>query len=786
MSRDELLDRGRQHVNARADTWRYRLGFEFPVELRDPGARFRPRFFFAGRDIPAICDLLKKRLSQQAEKTLERSERICQHCFDLLGYQNLDYGASIDWHYDRVHGERAPRKPFYQIGYLDFAEVGDVKITWELNRHQHFVTLAKAYRLTGDEKFAKELFEQWKHWQAENPYPVGINWVSSLEVAFRSLSWLWVYFLLSDCPVEPQDFRADLLQALGTSGRHIERYLSTYFSPNTHLLGEGVALFFIGTLCPELEAAERWKKRGWGIVLQAAERQVGSDGLHFERSTYYHIYALDFFLHARILASLNGTAIPRKFDETLENMLYALCLLGRAGAPPRFGDDDGGRLFDGQRNRAGHLLDPLATGAVLFGRGDFKFLVGEVREETLWLLGLNGVAQFDGLTAAEPLPASAALESAGLYLMADRERAAQLVIDAGPQGAATAGHGHADALSVCVNSEGRNLLIDPGTYEYVGQGPERNDFRGTAAHNTLRVDGMDQADAKGPFAWGNLAKTKVELWITGEHFDLFAGHNEGYCRLAQPVIHRRWVFSLKSHFWLVRDLAEGAGRHQIDLYWHASPELLQCMDAARVLEFSDQQCGIALLTTPESGWTQEVLEKSCSPAYGCKQPCAVVHFGVAATLPTEFVSLLLPICRAAFHPGELLRIEGETDRASVRGYRYKSPDEDYCIFFAATGKSWSLGPWASDAEFVCLSRKPVGQRKLILCNGSYVAIGGRRVVSCTQAATRCEIVETNGQTEVFSSNNKLVVQHLSLDSITLSTEPMLMADRPPGSNRTYI
>jgi len=237
MSRDELLDRGRQHVNARADSLRYRLGFEFPFKLRDPGSRSRPRFFFASEDISGICNLLKHRLSRQAEDILERSERICQHRFDLLGYQNLDYGPSIDWHCDSVHDKRAPRKPFCQIRYLDFAEAGDVKITWELNRHQHFVTLAKAYRLTGDEKFAKELFQQWKHWQAENPYPVGINWVSSLEVAFRSLSWLWTYFLLGDCPVAPRNIRADWLRALATGGRHIERYLSTYFSPNTHLLG---------------------------------------------------------------------------------------------------------------------------------------------------------------------------------------------------------------------------------------------------------------------------------------------------------------------------------------------------------------------------------------------------------------------------------------------------------------------------------------------------------------------------------------------------------------------
>ncbi len=109
-------------------------------------------------------------------------------------------------------------------------------------------------------------------------------------------------------------FQNDLLRALALNGRHIERYLSTYFSPNTHLLGEAVALFLIGTLYPQLSSAEEWKKNGWRIIQEEAVRQVRPDGVYFEQSLYYHVYALDFFLHARLLASRNGMEIPSGFD----------------------------------------------------------------------------------------------------------------------------------------------------------------------------------------------------------------------------------------------------------------------------------------------------------------------------------------------------------------------------------------------------------------------------------------------------------------------------------------
>ena len=83
-------------------------------------------------------------------------------------------------------------------------------------------------------------------------------------------------------------------------------------------------------------------------------------------------------------------------------MLDFLATLAQGGIPPRLGDDDGGRLFDPLRNRAEHLLDPLATGAVLFQRPDWKTVAAGAREETLWLMGLQGLAQFDSL-AEEPL-----------------------------------------------------------------------------------------------------------------------------------------------------------------------------------------------------------------------------------------------------------------------------------------------------------------------------------------------------------------------------------------------
>ena len=740
MSRAELADRLRQQTTARLDFWSHKAGAGVKPRFRSLVAGAAPQFFFSPEQVPELCSRLRQLFPDTARQIIQRAERISEHRFDLLGHEALDYGAEIDWHSDRVHGKRAPLKPWFQINYLDFAEVGDSKVTWELNRHQHLVTLAKAYRLTGDQNFAAELFRQWEHWHAKNPYPIGINWASSLEVAFRSLSWIWVYFLLADSAALPMSFRRSWLRSLAISGRHIEKYLSTYFSPNTHLLGEAVALFFIGVLCPEISSAARWQKRGWEIIQQQAARQVRADGFHFEQSSYYHVYALDFFLHSAVLASLNHVPLPAEFDSAMRRMLEALATLARSGAVPRLGDDDGGRLFDPSRNRAAHLLDPLATGAVLYQRGDFKKIAGGPREETLWLLGEAGIEEFENLPEASPSQDSAAFPATGLYVMAGSNPQRQFVVDAGPQGADTAGHGHADALSLTASVSGQEVLIDPGTFEYVGVNSDRDRFRGTRAHNTLLIAGRDQADPKGPFGWQRLPKIQAEGWISGKTFDLFVGSHDGYARLAQPVFHRRFVFALKSGFCLVRDLALGQGEYDLDLAWHIAPHL-QAPDSGKDV-FVGDHAGLRFVTAEGHGWARAVEEFSHSPVYGQQEKHSALHFATKAKLPAEFVTLLVPFAGESHNEHSLTGVAAESspiDTSTVVAYRYRAAGQEHSVFFGQ-GEPWKLQDWSSDADFLYVRQAGSALAEIIACNASFVERDTRKLLTAQRPVLRCEII----------------------------------------------
>jgi Heparinase II/III-like protein/Heparinase II/III N-terminus len=774
MSGDELLTRSRQEAGKRIDRALGLARWKFSEKPLPSEAA--PHFFFDDKQVPEILALLQQRVPDEYSQIVPRAERICAHRFDLLGYQGLDYGKEIDWSLDRVHGKRAPRGSFYKIRYLDFAECGDVKVTWELNRHQHFLTLAKAYRITGDEHYANELFAQWDHWHRANRYPYGVNWASSLEVAFRSLSWLWTYYLLGEAARQRTGFREQFLRSLSVHGRAIARYLSAYFSPNTHLLGEAVALFFIGVLCPELPSAERWKDLGWKITLQETQRQVRADGLHFEQSLYYHVYAIDFFLHTRILAAGNDIGVPSEFDATIERMLNALAVIGRTGNVPRIGDDDGGRLFDGRNNRREHMLDPLPTGAVLFHRGDFKTLAHGLREETLWLLGESGMREFDSLPPQALEKRSVAFPESGLYVMNDGPR--QIVVDAGPLGAGSGGHGHADALSVCVSDEHGSMLIDSGTFEYVGDGPERNQYRGTSAHNTLTVDGESQSQPRGPFAWAQHPTTRAEKWINGERFDLFVGSHNAYERLSRPARHRRFVFSVKSQFWLVRDVIEGRGQRQLDAYWHFAPEYFVSWGTGECRFVGPGGTALNPIKPAGSAWSRVIEAGFWSPVYGQAQPAPVLHFSTVATLPTESVTLFRSKENANTRTGSLC---AAGENSGVCGYVYVEHEEEHHMFFAA--RPWALGDWASDAEFVYwgYDRKQ-DYGLLIFCGGTQVSLAGQEIAACSKQSSCCEVIWEKGSSRILGPNRDAATVHDSRLR-TLTEEPIL-SDRASQPTNT--
>jgi len=640
--------------------------------------RTSPKFFASFIDPQATINELRRRWPGAENQIVKRADRIVAGYFDLLGFRNLSFGNPIDWHLEPVAGKRAPLVHWSRLNYLNADLFGDKKITWELNRHQYFITLGQAYWLTGDERYARTFIEHVNSWMDQNPPKLGVNWASSLEIAFRSIAWIWALHFFKDA-LTPETF-SKLCKFLYLNARHLETFLSTYFSPNTHLTGEALGLYYLGALMPEFNESARWRKKGLEILLAQLPRHVQPDGVYFEQSSYYHRYTTDFYLHLRVLLSNADIAVPPVLDEKLRLLLDHLMYITRPdGTTPLFGDDDGGRLLSFFAAPANDFRATLATGAALFERADYKFVAGDAVEDALWLLGpakkeqapLPDLFSFDQIVATEPEKQSVAFPAGGYYVMRDGWTADSnyLLFDCGPHGTDNCGHAHADALSFELAVNGKTVLIDPGTYTYTGSKEMRDWFRSSAAHNTLTVNNESSSLSDGPFSWKTIAHSECSSWITEERFDYVVGSHDGFMRLAEPAKHTRSILFIKNGYWVVRDVVETSGAHDLQARFQLAPHLMPLPPQDNTVRVVGENGDALVLKISAFAknieWGKE--NASVSECYGEKKEAFALSISVLAKGSEELVVFLLPDAGAVVR--EVEAQTGRTFEIEIAGRR---------------------------------------------------------------------------------------------------------------------
>ena len=685
--------------------------------------RVEPRFFVPFVAKEETVSEFRRRWPDAEREIVNTADRISEGTFDLLGLRDLNLGKSIDWHLEPMSGKRTPLRHWSRLNYLDAQLAGDKKITWELNRHQYFVTLGRAYWLTGDERYAQVFAAHLTSWMDHNPPKLGINWASSLEIAFRSISWLWALHFFKQSPSLNTELVARMLKFLYLNALHLETFLSTYFSPNTHLTGEALGLFYLGLLLPEFSDAERWRALGLDILVAQLPRHVQPDGVYFEQSSYYHRYTTDFYIHLAILLQVNQMKQPPELEPKLELLLDHLMYITRPdGTTPLFGDDDGGRLVMLDSRPANDFRSLLSTGAALCNRQDYKFVSGGAAEETLWLLGVEGLRSLDQIEAHEPQDESANFPEGGYYVMRDgwSDTSNYLLFDCGPHGMANCGHAHADALAIDLAANGRTLLVDPGTFTYTGAKETRDWFRSSAAHNTLTVDRQSSSISDGPFSWKTITNCERLAWMEHARFTYVSGRHRGYEQLSRPGIHTRSILFLKHDYWVVRDRVELAGKHQIELWFHfdagTSPEVQG--------EFVRENGAKIVSFAPGGRWTKE--EGWVSHCYGERVAAPVCVFSAAAEGAFEIVTFVLPA------ESRVAQIEV----SGGRGFEVRSEHSRDVLIVKDTRNTGAVGmpSLISDFEYTWLRTKSSGgtPQEVLLLGGRRLELGGEKIVESAQ------------------------------------------------------
>jgi hypothetical protein len=461
------------------------------------------------------------------------------------------------------------------------AGVADIRALWEPARLQHLTLLLAFLSQKGapaaGERVAQFARAELLHWLDANPFPSGPHYRSAMECGLRLPVFFYALKLL---PGLTRDEFQRVSAAAYNHARWIEGNLSLYSSLGNHTVCECLGLVFAGAMFQETAQGKLWLERGVALLRQELAHQVLSDGGCLEQSLSYHRFVLDLYWLAVDFLGANRLHDCSDFLPRLlagESFLAAFC--DERGLLPPLGDcDDGHALAPG--------LSP-ARGAV-----------------------------------PRQAPGYLGFDEAG-YTVIKGERGMRLTFDHGPLGMPPLhNHGHADALSITLSLEGVDLLVDPGTYRYNGAPAERRYFKSTPAHNTVTVDGLDQAVQETGFIWSKPYQSRV---LRREHTEggyLVEAQHDGYLRLKEPLRHSRAIHCFERGDLVLRDSFQGAGEHDFALHYHLHPGAVVSREG---LWWCIRREGCLVRMRLLACDELELIEGWYSPSYGIKRPSGVLR-----------------------------------------------------------------------------------------------------------------------------------------------------------------
>ena len=412
------------------------------------------------------------------------------------------------------------------------SEAPDIRMVWEPARLQHLtILMAHVHHHLGNpgvdavKSFVGDILLAWiRH----NPFLKGPHYMSPMECGLRIPVFFYALKTLDNLTT---DERRGILEALYLHAWWVSRNLSLYSSLGNHTICECVGLLFAGAVFKETPEGRIWWVRSIELLRQELVHQILPDGGPAEQSSGYHRFVLDLYWLVLDFLETNGLHDCSDFRPRLAlGEAFLGTFQDGLGRLPSIGDSDDG-----------HAVAP-------------------------------GVAPKRETQTARQ--SSVIMFSEAGYTIIKTVNDCRLIFDHGPLGMPPLyNHGHADALSVVLNKSDLEFLVDPGTYRYNGVPEYRNYFKGTRAHNTVTIDGRDQAVQETGFIWSRPYSTDVTRKETIEDGVFIEALHTGYRRLKSPVTHKRAVFQSNGNF-IVRDSFEGSGHHEYELHYHLHPDAI--------------------------------------------------------------------------------------------------------------------------------------------------------------------------------------------------------------------
>lgn len=520
----------------------------------------------------------------------------------------IEICEKIDWHKGMI--KSWDKEVFSKsIDFKNRDDIGDVRYSWEINRHLFFPYLALLYKKNEESKYLHLIEELFKDWKNENKYLNGINWNSAMEISMRAYSWLITVFILKDIK-KSRNLCESLLKGIVVSNKYVVRNFSLFSSANNHLILEAAISSLIGVAFKDA-FNEEWFSEGYKILNDQIYIQFHKDGINKEQALHYQAFVTDIMLQYNSIMKRIGKKTIH--DELIKKSIEFIGNIKASNLNVDFGDSDDAKILLFSNNKYNYYDYLLSFGSAYY---DEKFI-----DNITWY---NEILLFTKRKFISKIHnyENTSIYKYGGYAVINSQKAS-LIFDFGELGfGSLAAHGHADALMFLYSYKNKNFFVDSGTYIYNIESEKRNFYRSTEAHNTLIYNNKDQSTILGPFLWGKKAETKLlNKKISKEKVILEAEHY-GY----SPNIHKRNIeYIFEKDLLFINDSFNEEAKLNFILYDLVSVEKIE----EHVLKLTNKDEKIYIYcdgnlnlekTTISKCFTEEIETNKITVSYDFKSP----------------------------------------------------------------------------------------------------------------------------------------------------------------------
>lgn len=473
---------------------------------------------------------------------------VFNHSFRIFN-RSIDLHDILDWHTDINSGLRFEKIYSRDINTRTHP-ARSAKFVWEINRLQFLTQISLEYRKTHNEIYLDLFLKHLDSWIDDNPYLIGVNWYSNIELNIRLITWFlcWEILRLEDLMVTRPALREFVLNkwipVIYAHCKHTYRNLSRYSSSNNHLISEYAGLFVASSFW-NFKDSLKWNNMSKKGLEKEIITQHTADGINREQTTEYIQFITDFFLISYVV----GEKLNNKFSADYIDMLgkifdYIYNLMDSKGNMPRYGDADDGRAFILETEPLfNNFRSLLISGVIIHKNGRWKSLLNGIDSKNLILFGEESIDKIEKVESINPELSSSFYPDSGHFIMKSLRNSKEIFahFNAAPLGfLSIAAHGHADALSFILHVNGQPFLIDPGTFSYHTHMEYRDYFKGTLAHNTIRINRENQATIGGPTMWKDHYNVKLLSITQNQQNDSVTASHDGYSK-KYGITHTRTI-----------------------------------------------------------------------------------------------------------------------------------------------------------------------------------------------------------------------------------------------------